>query len=173
MNTQTIPIDQLTPDPANVRLHDSRNLEAIKNSLARFGQQKPIVVDKFGVVLAGNGTLAAARMLGWKEIAIIQTNLVGVEATAYAIADNRSAELASWDDPALARTLAALKLEDESLYRLLDFDDSEIPSIPEDDEPIGLPPVRQLVVECDDEESQRELYDRLTKEGFKCRVSTL
>jgi len=101
-------VDTITHDLANVRRHDDRNIEAIKESLNRFGQQKPIVVDANGVVVAGNGTLSAARSLGWAEIAVICTNLKGVEATAYAVADNRTAELAGWDYLALADQLGSL-----------------------------------------------------------------
>jgi hypothetical protein len=98
MNHQTIAITELSLDPSNVRKHSRRNLDAIKASLRKFGQQKPIVVDAKGIVLAGNGTLTAAQELGWTEIQIVRTELAGVEATAFAIADNRTAELAEWED---------------------------------------------------------------------------
>jgi len=91
------PVADLVLDPNNARAHDERNLEAIATSLARFGQQKPIVVAPDGTVLAGNGTLAAAKHLGWSEIAAITTDLKGADARGYAIADNRTAELAEWD----------------------------------------------------------------------------
>jgi ParB-like chromosome segregation protein Spo0J len=98
MNHQTIAVADLSLDPSNVRKHSRRNLDAIKASLRKFGQQKPIVVDAKGIVLAGNGTLTAAQELGWTEIQIVRTELAGVEATAFAIADNRTAELAEWED---------------------------------------------------------------------------
>jgi ParB-like chromosome segregation protein Spo0J len=98
MNFETISVADLSLDPSNVRKHSRRNLDAIKASLRKFGQQKPIVVDAKGIVLAGNGTLTAAQELGWTEIQIVRTELAGVEATAFAIADNRTAELAEWDD---------------------------------------------------------------------------
>jgi|TARA_R100000479_G_scaffold131380_2_gene69245 ParB-like chromosome segregation protein Spo0J len=118
MQSETVPISSLTYDPANVRKHSRRNLDAIKASLARFGQQKPIVIDKDGCVRAGNGTLEAARELGWTDIGVIRSDLVGAEMTAFAIADNRTAELAEWDYDALRSTLAALKdgeLGDEAI----------------------------------------------------------
>lgn len=98
MNIQSIAVSELSLDPSNVRKHSRRNLDAIKASLRKFGQQKPIVVDAKGIVLAGNGTLTAAKELGWTEIQATRTELAGVEATAFAIADNRTAELAEWDD---------------------------------------------------------------------------
>jgi ParB-like chromosome segregation protein Spo0J len=91
-------ISELSLDPSNVRKHGRKNLDAIKSSLRKFGQQKPIIVDAKGIVIAGNGTLMAAQELGWTEIDIIRTELEGVEATMFAIADNRTAELAEWED---------------------------------------------------------------------------
>jgi ParB family chromosome partitioning protein len=117
MKLETVGIETLSPDPANVRKHGQRNMDAIKASLRRFGQQKPIVVDAKGIVLAGNGTLAAARELGWREIQIVRTELTGSQATAFGIADNRSAELAEWDEK-LADVLASLKAEDFPLEEI-------------------------------------------------------
>lgn len=108
---ERVPIDELTPDPANVRRHPDRNLEAIKTSLTKFGQQTPIVVDHRGVVLVGNARLEAAKQLGWKSIDIIRTTLTGSQALAYAIADNRTAELAQWDDALLVQSLKELDAE--------------------------------------------------------------
>ena len=129
METKRIKIDELACDPANVRAHDGKNLDAIKGSLQRFGQQKPIVVDEKGIVIAGNGTLTAARALGWDAINIVRTELAGAEATAYAIADNRTAELAEWDDEALAKQLSALQIEDEALVEAAGFTDAELTAL--------------------------------------------
>jgi len=126
MKTELIKIKDLSNDPANVRKHDDRNLDAIKASLQRFGQQKPIVVDGKGIVVAGNGTLDAAKSLGWKDIEIVRTELEGADAVAYAIADNRTAELAIWDDDALAQTLEALKLDEAIDEAITGFTDQEI-----------------------------------------------
>ena len=102
MIIETIAIDAIHADPDNVRIHSDRNLDAIKASLRRFGQQKPIVVDEnLNIVRTGNGTLEAARALDWPTIEITRTTLKDFEAIAYAIADNRAAELAEWDGLAL------------------------------------------------------------------------
>lgn len=122
---ERVAIDSIHVDPANVRRHPERNLAAIRASLVRFGQQKPIVVDAAGIVRAGNGTLEAARSLGWTHIDIVRSPLAGSEATAYAIADNRTAELAEWDDAALAEQLQALNSEDFDLAAV-GFDMAEV-----------------------------------------------
>jgi ParB-like chromosome segregation protein Spo0J len=98
MQIQKINTSEISPDPSNLRKHNRKNLDAIKASLRKFGQQKPIVVDAKGIVIAGNGTLKAAQELGWDEIDIIRTDLKGADATMFAIADNRTAELAEWED---------------------------------------------------------------------------
>lgn len=89
-----VPMDQVHPDPANARTHDDRNLQSLAASLKRFGQQKPIIVDADGVIVAGNATHQAALSLGWTEVAAVRTTLAGPDRTAYAIADNRTAEAA-------------------------------------------------------------------------------
>lgn len=119
------PIASLHEDPQNARKHDKRNLEAIATSLAEFGQRKPIVALHDGTVIAGNGTLAAARSLGWQEIAVA-TFEDEAKARAYAVADNRAGELAAWDDELLAKALAGV---DESLRDACGFSTAELERI--------------------------------------------
>ncbi len=126
MNVEDVPVDELHNDPSNVRKHGEQNLAAIKASLARFGQQKPIVVNREGVVVAGNGTLMAARALGWRTVKAVRTGLEGAEATAFAIADNRTAELAEWDEGALQQQLAAIAIEDEELLAATGYDQDDL-----------------------------------------------
>ena len=123
LKTETVPIESISTDPANARSHGERNLEAIRDSLRAFGQQKPIVVDGRGIVIAGNGTLEAAKRLGWTEIAIVRTDLEPGQATAFGIADNRTAELADWNDEVLRSLLDTM---DDEMLRVLAFDQKEI-----------------------------------------------
>jgi hypothetical protein len=121
LQIERVAIASLTLDPKNARLHPERNIAAIEASLARFGQRKPIVVDKDGVILAGNGTVEAARRLGWSEIDVVRTDLAGTEARAYALADNRTAELAEWDLSVLKSTLETF--DDQTLDEIGFSDD--------------------------------------------------
>lgn len=143
MEIKRVPIDSLTPDPGNVRRHGPRNLAAIRASLERFGQQRPLVVDADGVVRAGNGTLEAARALGWTEVAIVRSDLDGIDLEAYAIADNRSAELAAWSEDlgsSLERLMAggvdldAVGFSDDEMRRLIGGATAEVetPEAPKD-----------------------------------------
>ena len=115
---ESVPLSDISPDPANVRKHSEQNISAIMASLRAFGQQTPIVVDNRGIILKGNGTYEAIAKLGWDTVKVVRTELSGSQATAYAIADNRTAELAEWDLPALSRQLSSLHDEGFDLDEL-------------------------------------------------------
>ena len=103
-------IEDLTLDPRNARTHSQKNLDAIATSLTKFGQRKPIVITGDGVVLAGNGTLEAAKSLKWDyiDVSVTPADWDLDTARAYALADNRTAELAEWDEAVLAQQLLEL-----------------------------------------------------------------
>jgi DNA modification methylase len=144
LKIETVSISTLSPDPANARKHDGRNLTAIASSLEKFGQRKPIVVTPDSIVVAGNGTLEAAKSLGWTQIAVARTPIGWTwdQIKAFALADNRTAELAEWDDKVLAEQLLELDangwdlkdigfetLEPPTLVEILEED--LVPGLPE------------------------------------------
>ena len=107
-----VPISSLNLDPSNARLHGDLNLDAITASLVRFGQAEPLVVQAVTRrVIAGNGRLVAMKKLGWTECDIVELEVDDLKATALGIALNRTAELAEWDGPVLARLLDELRTE--------------------------------------------------------------
>lgn len=104
------PVKSFVVDPLNAKQHDERSIDAIAASFKRFGQRKPIVVQKRGMIVrAGNGALLAARKLGWQLIAAVIVDEDAVEATAFGLADNRTNELGHWDVASLARSIHELK----------------------------------------------------------------
>lgn len=124
-----VPLATLTLDPRNARTHDEKNLATIKTSYSRFGQQRPILIDATGTILAGNGQATAARELGWTHIAAITTALTGKEATAFSLVDNKSAEQAGWDNARLAELLSELMAEDQALVDAAGFGEVDINQI--------------------------------------------
>jgi site-specific DNA-methyltransferase (adenine-specific) len=144
MKLETWLIANLTADPQNARTHDKRNLDAIATSLTKFGQRKPIVITAEGIILAGNGTVQAAKQLKWKEVQVTITPKEWDYATAraYALADNRSAELAEWDTGVLSSQLLDLDAEGWDI-RSLGFD------IPEGEEDTTLNDAGPVSFEAD------------------------
>jgi site-specific DNA-methyltransferase (adenine-specific) len=111
MKIETLQIKDLTPDPQNARQHDDKNLKAIQGSLKEFGQRKPIVITEAGVIVAGNGTVEAAKRLGWLKIDAVRVpgDWTPEQTKAFALADNRTAELAAWSPEVLASQLVELE----------------------------------------------------------------
>lgn len=128
-------ISDLDLDPNNARKHSQKNLDAIKASLTKFGQRKPIVINHKGVVLAGNGTVEAAKDLGWDhiDVAVVPADWDEATARAYALADNRTAELAEWDENVLAKQLLELLDEDFDIEAIgFEMPEPEIEPEPDD-----------------------------------------
>lgn len=107
-------------DPDNVRRHPGRNLEAIEQSIRRFGAGRSVVVDGDGKVVAGEGALRAAVEAGVEEVvlvesdgrrmvAVVRPDLRGNEARAYALTDNRTTDLSAFDWNAVAEQVVALE----------------------------------------------------------------
>ncbi len=118
-----VPIDSVKLDDHNARERTPRNLAVLTKSLDRFGQRKPLVLGADGVVYAGNGTLQAARALGWSEVWVSPSKLSGAEARAYAIADNRAGDLSQFDEIELSLQVGQLTGD---LLDVIGFDMAEI-----------------------------------------------
>jgi ParB-like chromosome segregation protein Spo0J len=138
LTTETVPLDALTPHPRNVRQGD---VGAISESLKAHGQYRPIVAQRStGHILAGNHTFKAAQALGWSEIAVTFLDVSDDQAVRIMLADNRTNDLATYDDAALVETLRELGETDDGLAGTL-FDGDALDEIiadispPPDDPP--------------------------------------
>jgi len=110
-----VPINSLRALPDNPRRGD---VDAVATSLSRFGQRKPIVVRKDdGTIIAGNHTWQAAKQLGWTEIAVAFVGDDDITAQAYALADNRTAELGDYNDNLLKELLETVGAVDLDLLK--------------------------------------------------------
>lgn len=112
MQVKTVSIDKIKPYENNPRNNDDA-VDAVANSIKEFGWQQPIVVDNGGVIIAGHTRYKAAKQLRLKEVPIVVAdNLTKEQVNAYRLADNKSGELATWDDDELQ----------EELDKILDID---------------------------------------------------
>jgi hypothetical protein len=103
---ETIGIDTVEPHPDNARVGD---VSAIAESLERFGQVKPILIQKStGFVVAGNHTREAAKSMGWDAIQAVLLDMDDETAKAYLLADNRLSDRAKYDQAKLYSSLEGL-----------------------------------------------------------------
>ena len=116
------PLDDLKHLEDNPRVGD---VDAVARSYDEFGQRKPIVATTDGTVIGGNHQLAAAKKLGWSHIAVIVTDDNELTAKAFALADNRTAELGSYDNDLLSEMLAAVS-SDPKLLAATSFKEEDL-----------------------------------------------
>jgi site-specific DNA-methyltransferase (adenine-specific) len=102
------PVDRPVPYARNPRRNDGA-VDALAASIREFGFRSPVLVDAAGVVIAGHTRLKAARKLGLREVPVLVcADLPPEKVAALRLADNKTAELAEWDTPALDAELAEL-----------------------------------------------------------------
>lgn len=102
-------VDELKPYCANARTHSKKQIKQIAASIERFGFTNPVLISRDGEVVAGHGRLAAAKLLGLAEVpTIVLSQLSAEERRAYALADNKIAMNAGWDQDILAIEFQAL-----------------------------------------------------------------
>ena len=125
MSVELRPLDAVRPYANNPRQNDDA-VEAVAESIRRFGFRQPIVVDADGVIVAGHTRFRAAQRLGLATVPVhVATDLSPDEVRAYRLADNKTAELASWDDALLSIELDALRGAGID-WTLLGFDEEEL-----------------------------------------------
>ncbi|MGD0113995.1 MAG: DNA modification methylase [Armatimonadota bacterium] len=108
-----VPLESVHLNPNNPRYNEEA-VEPVMRSIARFGFRVPIVVNRrTNVIEAGNTRWKAAKRMGLTEIPVIFADDDELTALAFALADNRTAEIATWDEPTLGELLKRLDVEGE------------------------------------------------------------
>jgi len=162
-------VADLTPWEDNPRINDGEPVDAVAESIKRFGFAAPIIARKEdGMVIAGHTRLKAAHKLGIEKVPVRWMDLDPADARLLALADNKLGEKASWDDDILAEIIRSID-EDDLLLAGFDSDfavkDEEIGAASE-----IVPEVWSVIVECKDELQQCDVMEYLEKGGFQCRA---
>lgn len=174
---QDVPLDSLKPHPDNPRQGD---VGALTTSLERFGLYQPIVVQRSsGYIVAGNHRYLAAKQLGYATIPVVYLDVDDDTARAILVADNRLSDLATYDDDALANILRDLAEHD--LLTGTGYDGDDVDSLlrslegvpPEGDHSGDLPGALAVIIDVQDEETQRALIDELTNRGYEVRAAVV
>lgn len=175
MKVEDWQIKDVKPYANNPRNNDDA-VEATANSIKEFGWQQPIVVDKNGVIIVGHTRLKAAKKLKLKQVPVtVAENLTDEQVKAYRLADNKTGELADWNEDLLASELEELgNLDfDMSEFGFDDLDESDSQLKDENTNPVPIDDKTVIIIESDDEAELEQYFDKLVKEGYPCRLSTL
>lgn len=115
MKPKLVAITELLAHPRSARRHPAKQIEKIASNIRAYGFVLPIAVGTDGQVLAGAARLDAARQLGMDKVPVVSlAHLSAEDQRAFMLADNKLAELSSWDENALTielRELAPLELK--------------------------------------------------------------
>lgn len=172
-------INDLIPYVNNTRTHSEEQINQIASSIKEFGFTNPVLIDKNNGLIAGHGRVMGAKKLGLKEVPTITLeNLTEAQKKAYIIADNKIALNAGWDEELLKIELQSLQEMDFD-YSNLGFDfEFDIEEISDNNE-INLDNNKEykekfmIIIDCDSELQQEEIFYNLTNQGIKCRVQSL
>ena len=128
-----VPIDTIRQLEGNP---NRGNDEAVLRSLEEFGQDQPLIVRKSDrVIIKGNTRHRAATAAGWEEIAVLLVSDDKARSLARALADNRTADLGTEDDVALAAMLREILDADGALLAAASYDEADLAGLLEQIDP--------------------------------------
>jgi site-specific DNA-methyltransferase (adenine-specific) len=124
LEIEEMAVSRLSPWEQNPRVNEHA-VKAVARSVASFGFNVPILCDQDLTIIAGHTRWKAAKILGLATVPVIRLTMSDSQRKAFAVADNKTAELADWDFPKLREVLEELRTEDVSLADL-GFSDEEL-----------------------------------------------
>lgn len=128
-------LEDLKPYENNPRFNDDA-VEYVANSIRQFGFKVPIIIDKNNVIVAGHTRYKASLELGLEEVpCIVADDLTPTQIKAFRIAENKTNDLASWNDDLLGEELKDI-LDDIDMTDF-GFGDFELSMLTDDMEPDG------------------------------------
>ena len=152
-------VGDLKPNPHNARTHSKHQIRQIAASIKAFGFTNPVLIDGNNTIIAGDGRVAAAKLLRLSLVPTIRLeNLSPDQIRAYILADNRLAEKAGWDKSILAIELQhLLTIDDDFDVTITGFEIPEIDLIigeatgkPDPDDSFAVAETDQLVTQLGD-----------------------
>jgi ParB-like chromosome segregation protein Spo0J len=127
MEIKSVCVDELKPWDKNPRVNDTA-VDAVAKSIETFGFNVPILYDQQMTIVAGHVRWKAAKRLGLKTVPGIQLSLTRAQRDAFAVADNKTADIADWDYDILEDILKDLPEEGIDLSSL-GFSEAELDAI--------------------------------------------
>ena len=181
MNIFNIDIDKIIPYINNPR-NNEEAIDKVASSIQEFGFKVPIIIDENNVVVTGHTRLLASKKLGLKTVpCVIADDLSEAQIKAFRISVNKVSEYSKWDEELLKIELEQLEEMNFNLDTVdIDYSDFdlEIDYIEDDfieikereDLSDKVNSAYEIIIECDNEEEQEEMYNRFIEEGLRCRV---
>lgn len=164
-----VKIDELVPFARNPKIHTDKDIDLIVKSIERNGfGDNLLICPETNEILSGNGRYLASKKLGLTEIPCVYApkGLTEKQKADLVIASNKLVEISGYNDN-LDVLLEEFELDADDFGIVIHDKEPKMPKeqpVPEGDE---------VVVECENELQQQQVFEDLTEKGYKCRILTL
>lgn len=166
VKVQWLGIEKLKPYWRNPRRRSEDSIRKIADSIAAFGWQQPIVVDKEFVVVIGHGRLEAAKLLEAKQVPVVVAgNLAPEKVKALRLADNRTNRDSEWDIGLLAQEIEELRGLDVQLIGQAGFTEDDLKRIADDLDESALEEIAEAEAGEGDESCEAGQVDAAPGDG--------
>jgi len=156
--------------PYNPRIMPDKEKKKLRRSLEKFGYVDPMIFNrKTGNIVGGNQRFNELKSMGYDSAEFVVIDVSLEQEKMLNIALNKI--MGRWDDERLASLFTELEMTDADIT-LTGFDDDILKKLASKEEGINFTSIFEVIIECDNEEQQKVLYDRFIKENLKCRVLT-
>ncbi|MBP5781959.1 MAG: ParB N-terminal domain-containing protein [Bacteroidales bacterium] len=154
---------------------NSDAVQYVANSIQQFGFKNPIIIDKDNVIVCGHTRYKAARRLKMAKVpCIMADDLTEDQIRAFRLADNKTAEMATWDYERLEQEFALIDpmefdIADFGFFPVYEPDEDEEDD--EEDDDVGLREESySLIIDCESKAEQKDTFERLMKMGIIARM---
>lgn len=164
---------ELVPYAGNAKEHPADQIEQIKKSILDYGMNDPIAIWHGNEIIEGHGRLIACEELGIEEVPVIRLDdLTDEERREYALVHNKLTMNSGFNEMKLDFELSALPEFDADFFGFDAAALGETDTEPERKEADYNESI-SVVIDCKNDAEAEEIFNRLTEEGYSCRISTL
>lgn len=164
--------EELKPYANNAKIHTADQVEQIKNSIREFGFNDPIAIWHDNEIIEGHGRLLAVmEMDEIEKIPVIRLDdLTDEQRKAYMLVHNKLTMNTDFDIDILNLELDDIVDIDMAQYGFtIEDDDIKIDELKE----VNYNEKISVVIDCENEAEAEAIYNKLSEEGYECRISTL
>lgn len=174
LQIEWLPIEELQTYENNAKIHTGEQIEQIKKSIEEFGFNDPIAVWKNNVIIEGHGRLIAATELGLEKVPVIRLDhLTDEQRKAYTLVHNRLTMNTGFDIDMLDAELGELgdfNMEQFGFDSIVFDDNGVADGGTETGTSFKYSEQYGVIVVCDNEAEQEDVYNKLAGEGYNCKV---
>ncbi len=168
-----VPAKTLIPNPKNWRTHPEHQKDVLKGVLAEVGYADALLVRELpdGSLMLVDGHLRA-ETTPEQSVPVLVLDIDESEADKLLALFDPLAGLAETNEDLLAELMRNIETDNIAVRQMLDEMLAKTPELPNPDDlkDLPIPNLFQILIECESEEEQRELFDRFNVEGLKCKI---